>query len=206
MAKIRARSLRHSSPEPVVTPSRPFAVAVFCGSSTGHDPAYAAAARAVGEGIARRGWTLVYGGGQVGLMGLMADAALSTGGTVLGVIPRFLCTREVAHAGLTRLEVVETLAERKQRMGELADAYLSLPGGIGTLDELFEGLSWSQVGLQRKPNALLNVAGFYDALVAHLDRAAHEGYIRAPHRALLRVGLEAAVVLDELHELAARPA
>ncbi len=167
---------------------------------------HAAAARAVGDGIARRGWTLVYGGAQVGLMGVLADAALSAGGTVVGVIPRFLCTREVAHEGLTRLELVETFAERKQRMGDFADAFLSLPGGIGTLDELFETLSWSQVGLQRKPNALLNVAGFYDALVAHLDRAARDGYIRAPHRALLTIGSEPAPLLDELHELAVRPA
>ena len=139
-------------------------------------------------------------------MGVLADAALSAGGTVIGVIPRFLRTREVAHEGLTRLELVETFAERKQRMGDLADAFLSLPGGIGTLDELFETLSWSQVGLQRKPNGLLNVAGFYDALVAHLDRAAREGYIRAPHRALLTIRSEPAPLLDELHEVAVRPA
>jgi uncharacterized protein (TIGR00730 family) len=189
-----------------VAASRPFAVAVFCGSSTGRDPVHAAAARAVGNGIARRAWTLVYGGGQVGLMGLLADAALSAGGTVVGVIPRFLRTREVAHEGLTRLEVVETFAERKQRMADLADAFLSLPGGIGTLDELFETLSWSQVGLQRKPNALLNVAGFYDGLLAHLDRASREGYIRAPHRALLTIGSEPVTLLDELHELAVRQA
>jgi len=139
-------------------------------------------------------------------MGVLADAALSAGGTVIGVIPRFLRTREVAHEGLTRLELVETFAERKQRMGDLADAFLSLPGGIGTLDELFETLSWSQVGLQRKPNGLLNVAGFYDALAAHLDRAVRDGYIRAPHRALLTIRSEPAPLLDELYELAVRPA
>jgi uncharacterized protein (TIGR00730 family) len=179
-----------------------FAVAVFCGSSVGRDPQHAAAARVVGAGIAARGWTLVYGGGQVGLMGILADAALELGGNVIGVIPRFLRTREVAHEGLTRLEVVDTLAERKQRMGDLANAFLSLPGGIGTLDELFEAVSWSQVGMQRKPNALLNVAGFYDSLLIHLDRAAAEGYIRPAHRALLTVGSESAALLDALYELA----
>jgi len=187
-----------------VVRSSAFAVAVFCGSATGHDPAYARAAQAIGAEIARRGWCLVYGGGRVGLMGLLADAALAAGGEVVGVIPRFLGTREVAHEGLTRLELVETFAERKQRMGELANAFLALPGGIGTLDEIFETVSWSQTGLQRKPNALLNVGGFYDALVAHLDRAARAGYIRAEHRALLAVASEAAPLLDELHRAAIR--
>jgi uncharacterized protein (TIGR00730 family) len=179
-----------------------FAIAVFCGSAVGGDPGHANAARAIGCEIAARGWTLVYGGGQVGLMGILADAALGRGGRVLGVIPRFLCTREVAHERLTRLEVVETFAERKQRMGDLAHAFLSLPGGIGTLDELFEALSWSQAGVQQKPNGLLNVAGFYDTLVAHLDRAVTDGYIRPAHRALLTVGPEPAPLLDGLYGLA----
>jgi hypothetical protein len=187
-----------------VARSSAFAVAVFCGSSTGHDPVHARAAQTLGAQIARRGWLLVYGGGQVGLMGLLADAALAAGGEVVGVIPRFLRTREVAHERLSRLEVVETFAERKQRMGELADAFLALPGGIGTLDEIFETVSWSQTGVQRKPNGLLNVAGFYAALVVHLDRAVREGYIRAEHRALLTVRSEAAPLLDELHRLAVR--
>ena len=181
-----------------------FAVAVFCGSAPGRNPVHARVAQALGTEIARRGWRLVYGGGRVGLMGVMADAALAAGGEVVGVIPRFLRTREVAHAGLTRLEIVETFAERKQRMGELADAFLALPGGIGTLDEIFETVSWSQIGVQRKPNALLNVAGFYDVLVAHLDHAVGEGYIRAEHRALLTVGSEPAALLDELHRTANR--
>ena len=181
-------------------------VCVFCGSSPGFDSIYLETAALLGRTLAQRELTLVYGGAQVGLMGLLADAALAAGGAVIGVIPRFLRTREVAHEGLTRLEVVETFAERKERMATLADAFLSLPGGIGTLDELFETLSWSQVGLQRKPNALLNVAGFYDALVAHLDRAARDGYIRAPHRALLTIGSEPAPLLDALHEAAVRQA
>ena len=185
-----------------MTTSAEFAIAVFCGSAVGNVPQHADAARAVGAGIASRGWTLVFGGGQVGLMGILADAALERGGRVHGVIPRFLRTREVAHEGLTRLDVVETFAQRKQRMGDLADAFLSLPGGIGTLDELFEAVSWSQAGLQRTPSGLLNVAGFYDPLVAHLDRAVADGYIRPAHRELLTVGTAAAPLLDALHELA----
>jgi len=147
------------------------AICVFCGSSPGADPLYAETAQAVGIEIARRGWTLVYGGGSVGLMGILADAALEAGGRVVGVIPRFLYEWEVGHDGLTELEIVETLTERKVRMGDLSDAFLSLPGGIGTMDELFEALSWAQLGLETKPNGLLNVNGYYDGLIAFLDRA-----------------------------------
>jgi uncharacterized protein (TIGR00730 family) len=174
------------------------AVNVFCGSAPGRDPAHAAAARDLGIGIARRGWTLVYGGGRVGLMGVLADAALAAGGRVIGVIPRFLCTREVGHDKLTSLEVVETFAQRKQRMGDLADAFVSLPGGVGTLDELFEAWSWSQVGLQSKPSLLLNVAGYYDPLVAQLERAVEAGFLREQHRRLLTVATRVDVLLDIL--------
>ena len=174
------------------------AVVVFCGSSQGTDPGFAAAARAVGREIARRKWTLVYGGGSVGLMGLLADASLAAGGRVVGVIPRFLYEREVGHDGLTELEIVETLTERKVRMGDLADAFLTLPGGIGTMDELFEALSWAQLGLEAKPNGLLNVNGYYDELVAHLDRAVASGFLKPGHRALLRVSSDPAALLDEL--------
>jgi len=174
------------------------AVAVFCGSSQGTDPGFAAAARTVGLEIARRKWTLVYGGGSVGLMGLLADASLAAGGRVVGVIPRFLYEREVGHDGLTELEIVETLTERKVRMGDLADAFLTLPGGIGTMDELFEALSWAQLGLEAKPNGLLNVNGYYDELVAHLDRAVASGFLKPGHRALLRVSSDPAALLDEL--------
>jgi uncharacterized protein (TIGR00730 family) len=179
-----------------------FSVCVFCGSSTGADPRYAAAAVELGREIARRGWTLVYGGGSVGLMGLAADAALGAGGRVVGVIPRFLYEWEVGHDGLTELEIVETLTERKVRMGDLADAFLALPGGIGTLDELFETLSWAQLGLERKPNGLLNVAGYYDALVAFLDRATAEGFVKPQHRALLRADDRPAALLDALQAAA----
>jgi uncharacterized protein (TIGR00730 family) len=175
-----------------------FAICVFCGSSFGDDPRYAAAARETGCEIARRGWTLVYGGGRVGLMGAVADAALQAGGRVVGVIPRFLYEREVGHDGLTSLEVVASLTERKLRMGELADAFLSLPGGVGTMDELFEAWSWSQVGLQRKPSGLLNVDGYYDALVAFLDRATSAGFVSLPHRELLAVSSDPGELLERL--------
>jgi hypothetical protein len=176
----------------------PFSVCVFCGSATGVDPVFAEAARAVGREIARRGWTLVYGGGSVGLMGILADAALAEGGRVVGVIPRFLYEWEVGHGDLTELEIVETLTERKVRMGDLADAFLSLPGGIGTLDELFEALSWAQLGLEQKPNGLLNVGGYYDLMIAFLDRAVESGFLKPKHRELLVTGSDERELLDRL--------
>lgn len=179
-------------------------VCVFCGSSAGHDPRYAAAARGLGTELARRGLQLVYGGGQVGLMGIVADAALAAGGEVIGVLPRLLNRRELAHERLTRLEVVESLAERKLRMGALSDAYVTLPGGIGTLDEFFEAWSWSQLGIESKPNGLLNVAGYFDPLLAQLDRAAEAGFVRAAHRALLEVAVDPAALLERLSARASR--
>jgi len=177
-------------------------ICVFCGSSSGDNPRFGDAARDTGRAIARRGWTLVYGGGRVGLMGVLANAALEAGGTVVGVIPRFLYEWEVGHDGLTRLEIVETLTDRKQRMGELSGAFLSLPGGIGTLDELFEAWSWAQLGLQPKRSALLNVAGYYDGLVAFLDRATASGFMKPQHRALLAVGTDPERLLDALNPAA----
>jgi hypothetical protein len=173
-------------------------ICVFCGSSSGTGPAFTDAAVAVGREIARRGWTLVYGGGSVGLMGRVADAALEAGGRVHGVIPRFLYEWEVGHDGLTELEIVETLTERKVRMGDLADAFLTLPGGIGTMDEFFEALSWAQLGLEAKPNGLLNVEGYYDELVAFMDRATASGFVKPKHRALLHVSSDPLALLDEL--------
>jgi uncharacterized protein (TIGR00730 family) len=173
-------------------------ICVFCGSSFGDDPRYAAAARDTGIAIARRGWTVVYGGGRVGLMGVVANAALEAGGRVVGVIPRFLYDREVGHDGLTSLEIVPSLTERKIRMGELSDAFLSLPGGVGTMDELFEMWSWTQVGLQQKQSGLLNVAGFYDGLVAFADRAAADGFMKPQHRAMLVVSDRIETLLDAL--------
>jgi uncharacterized protein (TIGR00730 family) len=171
-------------------------VCVFCGSSLGDDPRFRAAAQDTGRQIARRGWTLVYGGAHVGLMGVVADAALGAGGRVIGVIPRFLHEREVGHDGITSLEIVASLTERKLRMGELSDAFLSLPGGIGTLDELFEAWSWSQVGLQHKPNGLLNLGGYYDPLLAFLDRATAAGFMQPRHRQMLAASGDVAELLD----------
>ena len=175
-----------------------FALCVFCGSALGTRPEYAAAARTVGTEIGRRGWTLVYGGGRVGLMGVLADAAIAAGAPVVGVIPRFLFELEVAHPGLDSLEVVETFAERKQRMGELSDAFLSLPGGVGTMDELFEAWSWTHARLQDKPSCLLNTAGYYDDLVAFLDRAVTDGFVQQKSRDLLLVGNELVGLFDAI--------
>lgn len=175
-----------------------FSVCVFCGSAAGTRPEYAQAALEVGTEIGRRGWTLVYGGGRVGLMGVLADAALRAGGRVTGVIPRFLYELEVGHTGLTTLEIVDTFAQRKQRMGDLSDAFLSLPGGVGTMDEMFEAWSWTLARLQDKPNGLLNVCGYYDELIAFLDRSVRDGLLRPSARELLSVGDHADALLDAL--------
>lgn len=159
-------------------------------------------ARATGRAIAERQLTLVYGGGKVGLMGAIADSALAAGGRVIGVIPQILLDREVGHPGLTELHVVTTMAERKLLMGELSDAFLTLPGGIGTLDELFEAWSWTQLGLHDKPSGLLNYRGYYDALVQFLDLAVSEGFQRPRHRAALLVDSEVESLLDQLQAAA----
>ena len=173
-------------------------IAVFCGSAHGADPRHAERAREVGRDIARRGWSLVYGGGRVGLMGEIADAALAAGAPVYGVITRFLYEWEVGHDGLTDLEIVDTLTERKLRMGELADGFLVLPGGIGTMDELFEVLSWVQLGLVSKPCTLLDACGYYSPLVAWLDGAVEAGFLKPAHRALLNVASDTVAALDSL--------
>jgi len=175
-----------------------FALCVFCGSAAGTRPEFAEAARDVGHEIGRRGWTLVYGGGRVGLMGVLADAALAAGARVRGVIPQFLYDLEAAHSGLTALEVVESFAVRKQRMGDLADAFLSLPGGVGTLDELFEAWTWTLAGLQDKPSGLLNVGGYYDDLVRFLDRSVADGLLKPSGRARLTVAADVPGLLDLL--------
>ncbi|AMN48351.1 LOG family protein [Steroidobacter denitrificans] len=171
---------------------------VFCGANSGDDPTYLALARRVGTLIAGRGLTLVYGGGRVGLMGALADAALSANGRVIGVIPRLLMDREAGHADLSELHIVETLSQRKLLMGELSDAFLTLPGGIGTLDELFEAWTWTQLDLHDKPCALLNHEGYFDALIGFLDQATQAGFLRPRHRAALHVGTDPAALLDEL--------
>jgi uncharacterized protein (TIGR00730 family) len=161
------------------------ALCVFCGSSTGHDPAYASAARTLGTLLARRGIELVYGGGNVGLMGVIADAALSAGGRVTGVMPEALIAREIGHTGITDLRVVGSMHERKAMMAALADGFIAMPGGFGTFEEFFEVVTWTQLGLHAKPAGLLNVGGFYDPLIAFLDRATAAGFIKPPHRAMV---------------------
>jgi uncharacterized protein (TIGR00730 family) len=159
-------------------------VCVFCGASAGHDPAYLAAA-AVGEGLARREIGIVYGGGRVGLMGAVADAALDAGGEVIGVIPQGLVDRELAHRSLTDLHVVGSLHERKALMAELADAFIALPGGLGTLEELSEVVSWAQLELHVKPIGLLDVGEYWRPLLAWLDLAVMEGFVAPAHRRLI---------------------
>ncbi|OLF13687.1 Rossman fold protein, TIGR00730 family [Actinophytocola xinjiangensis] len=171
-------------------------VCVFCGSSAGRGPAYLEAAAEAGRVLAGRGIGLVYGGAAVGTMGAVADAALAAGGEVIGVIPRSLVDREVAHPSLSNLEVVADLHERKARMAELADAFLVLPGGAGTLEELFEVYTWAQLGLHAKPIALLDVDGFHQPLLGMLDHLAGEGFLGEAYRGMLIVETDVNRVLD----------
>ncbi len=150
----------------------------------------------LGRELARRGVTLVFGGGNIGLMGVLADAVMESGGKVIGVIPRALVDREVAHHGVTDLRIVDSMHERKALMADLADAFLALPGGIGTLEEFCEVLTWAQLGIHGKPVCLLNVAGYYDPLIELLDHAMSEGFLSAEHRKLMLVGQEAGSLLD----------
>ena len=173
-------------------------IGVFCGSNTGARAAYAEAARRLGRAIAGRRLRLVYGGGSIGLMGVLGEAALAAGGHVIGVTPRRLLEKEVVHRGLTELHVVETMQERKALMAELSDGFIALPGGLGTLDELFEMLTWSQLGLHRKPCALLDVDDYYSGLAAFLDHAVAQRFITPQHRAMLIVERDAEAVLDRL--------
>jgi len=161
---------------------------VFCGSSPGNDPAYRAAARAFGEALLRRKIGLVTGAGGSGLMGEAIDAVLKGGGEAIGVIPRALVLRELAHAGLTDLRVVTSMHERKAMMAELSDGFVALPGGLGTFEELFEILTWAQLGLHGKPCGVLNVRGYFDPFLATLDHAVAEGFLKPLHRGLLLVG------------------
>jgi uncharacterized protein (TIGR00730 family) len=171
---------------------------VFCGSSEGNDPAYVQAARALGETLARSGIGLVYGGASVGLMGALADAALVAGGAVTGVMPRALVEKEIAHSGLTDLRVVGSMHERKALMAELADGFVALPGGIGTFEELFEVWTWAQLGHHTKPCALLNVRGFYDGLIAFLDKVVERGFMKDAHRSMLIVAQQPMELLERL--------
>jgi uncharacterized protein (TIGR00730 family) len=175
-------------------------VAVYCGSASGTDPIYMEEARALGAAIAEAGMGLVYGGASVGLMGAVADAALAGGAEVIGVLPEVLAGSEIAHTGLTRLEHVPTMHARKARMVKLADAFLILPGGYGTLDELMEIVTWAQLKLHAKPCVLINTAGYWSGLLEFLDTAVEEGFLKAKNRALLRVAGNAAEALEMLAE------
>jgi uncharacterized protein (TIGR00730 family) len=171
-------------------------ICVYCGSNAGAKPEYAATAKALGQTLAARGFTLVYGGGKVGLMGIVADAVLAAGGKVIGVIPEFLALREVAHAGLSELIVVTSMHERKAEMERLSDAFIALPGGIGTMEELFEIWTWSQLGQHKKPCGLLDAADYYADLNAFLDRMAADGFVNPDHRAMLHFSETADELLD----------
>ena len=171
-------------------------ICVYCGSRPGELPAYTEAARAVGTEIGRRGWQLIYGGGRAGLMGEVADATLTAGGTVVGVIPESLMGRELGHRGLTELHVVDTMHQRKTMMAERSDAFLALPGGIGTFEELFESMTWTQLGLQHKPVGLVDVAGFWAPVRALLDGAVDHGFLDATVHDAVEMAADAATVLD----------
>ncbi|HEY0414258.1 MAG TPA: TIGR00730 family Rossman fold protein [Allosphingosinicella sp.] len=177
-------------------------LAVYCGSSMGSDPAFAQIALDLGGEMARRGVGLVYGGGKRGLMGIVADAVLESGGEAYGVIPQALIDLEVAHRGLTELHTVTTMHERKAKMTELTDAFVALPGGIGTFDELFEAWTWNALGYHAKPFALLNVAGFWNGLIDFLDHATMSGFMSPARRAQLIVADEIGEVLDKLEAAA----
>ncbi len=171
-------------------------ICVFCGSNSGSDEVYRDAARNLGRIFAREGIALVYGGGSVGLMGELADAVLGSGGEVIGVIPHALWAREVGHHGLTDLRIVDTMHERKAMMADLADAFIALPGGLGTLEEIFEIWTWAQLGLHAKPLGFLDVNGFYAPLMQFLDRAARDRFLKQEHRAIAIVESDPTVMLQ----------
>lgn len=169
---------------------------VFCGSRPGEDPAYEAAARALGETLAEAGIELVYGGGHVGLMGVVANAALAAGGEVVGVMPRALVEREISHTGLTQLHVVSSMHERKAMMSDLSEGFIALPGGTGTLEEFFEVLTWAQLGEHEKPCGLLDVAGYYAPLLDLFDHMVERGFLSTKHRAMVLVETKPEALLE----------
>jgi len=175
-------------------------ICVFCGSNSGHDPAYEWAARSLGETLAQAGITLVYGGGHVGLMGVVANAALGAGGEVVGVIPKSLVEREISHKDLTDLHIVGSMHERKAMMSELSEGYIALPGGTGTLEEFFEVLTWAQLGEHGKPCGLLNVAGYHDPLLALFDHMVDNGFLSKTNRSIVLVETEPTVLLGRFEE------
>jgi uncharacterized protein (TIGR00730 family) len=173
-------------------------ICVFCGSSPGVRPEYADAARAMGRALAEQGLALVYGGGRVGLMGIVADAVMQAGGQAIGVIPEALMRREVGHEALTELHVVASMHERKALMADLSDGFIAMPGGYGTFEEFCEVITWSQLGIHPKPCGLLNVAGYYDALLAMFDHGVAEGFIRPQHRAMVLTEADPAAVIERM--------
>ena len=175
-------------------------ICVFCGSSFGNDPAYREAASSLGATLAAKGISLVYGGGNVGLMGVVADAALGAGGEVIGVIPEALVEREIAHERLTKLHVVSSMHERKALMSDLSDGFIALPGGNGTLEEFFEVLTWAQLGEHRKPCGLLNVAGYYEPLLTVFGHMVEKGFLAEKHRSIVQVRQTPEDMLDALHQ------
>jgi uncharacterized protein (TIGR00730 family) len=179
-------------------------VCVFCASSNGVDPIFLEAARALGTSIAKRGWRLVYGGAEVGLMGVMANAALARGGAVTGVIPRAIVDREIAHRGLTELIETASMHERKAEMAKRADAFLVLPGGLGTLDEMCEILTWALLGIHDKPVVLINTAGYWNRFLHLLDGAVEAGFLRPPHRALCLTALDPNAACEMVADLWSR--
>jgi uncharacterized protein (TIGR00730 family) len=178
-------------------------VCVFCGSNVGTDRAYADAAGELGREIVRRGWGLVYGGGSIGLMGVVADAVLAAGGEVTGVIPEMLATKELLHPRATKMHIAPTMHARKALMEELSDAFVALPGGYGTFEELLEIITWAQLGIHAKPIGLFNVAGFYDRLTGFFEHAVEEGFIKARQRGLIVTAASPVELLDRLvqHEM-----
>jgi len=190
-------------PDTLPRATRPLSICVYCGSRPGRTPSHAAAARDTGTLIGRLGWQLVYGGGRAGLMGEVADATLAAGGSVIGVIPQSLMERELGHPGLSELHVVETMHERKRLMAERSDAFLALPGGIGTLEELFEVWTWRQLGYHDKPVGLLNTEGYYDKLLAFVADMASGGFVLPAQRELLQVDAQPQPLLQRLGQLAA---
>lgn len=173
-------------------------ICVYCGSNPGNDPAHRAVAHDLGAFLARQGITVVYGGGNVGLMGAVADGALSEGGQVIGVIPRSLMEKELGHGGVTELHVVGSMHERKQLMVDLSDGFIALPGGFGTLDELFETLTWLQLSFHDKPVALLNACGFFDGLIAFIHHMSREGFLKPEHAACVLVETAAEQLLERM--------
>ena len=174
------------------------AVTVFCGSSAGTDPAHATAARQLGTVLASRNIDVIYGGGNVGLMGILADAALAADGRVVGVIPRHLWDKEVGHDGLSELLIVDSMHERKLAMADRGDAFIALPGGVGTFEELFEAVTWTQLGIHDKPVGLLDVSGYYQLLLRFLDQATDAGFLRRAHRDLIADAADIDILLEDL--------